>query len=581
MMTTPTTYTARDYQIAATDAALDGFFTLGHRRQLTVLPTGTGKTVVFSLLRNHPRVVEWLQTFRSSEQRMLVLAHREELLDQAAAKIAASNPELSVEVEQADRRATMFADVVVASVASLVRRLDRFRPADFRICVVDEAHHAAASTYVKIMQHFEFLPDPELPSLGVDPSKMLLGFTATAKRGDDVALDHVFERVSYAGELRWFIERGYLAPLVGRLVETTISLDAVKTVDGDFNQRQLAETVNTTQRNEQIVKAWLEHARTRPTLAFTVDIAHAHDLARTYQTAGITALAISGETPKQDRRNALEAFRERRVDVLTNCNVLTEGTDLPLVSCIVHGRPTKSQLLYIQMTGRGTRPSPATGKADCLVLDCVDIASKHSLVTIADLAGLPPCFDLKGRDAMKAKRELDELRAANPLVSLVGARSFDDVAVRVRDLDLWKAPELPPLLQKHAALAWVPSFDGESFTLLYPTGNVDAQNRKIEERVDVTVDQLGHWTIAVDGVALPLAPAPSSADAALTAAEQWVKTNRPHVLRLLDSTAKWRRDPATENQLRWLKKKRVPHDPATISKGEASRLLDIAFGRGK
>jgi ATP-dependent helicase IRC3 len=292
----------------------------------------------------------------------------------------------------------------------------------------------------------------------------------------------------------------------------------------------------------------------------------------------VHATAISGETPKDDRRNILRSFAAGRIQVLTNCNVLTEGFDEPSVNCIVHARPTKSSLLYIQMTGRGTRPSPATGKTDCLVLDCVDIAAKHSLVTVADLVGLPAKFDAKGADVLRTKKELDELRAANPHLNVSGARSFAEIQVRVRDLDLWKAPEPPPVLQKHAALSWVPAFDGDAFSLTYPTGD-DEQGRKTSETVECRVNQLGQWDITVDGVALPIAPPPASADAALSAAETWVTTNRRHVLALVKKDARWRQDPATDNQLKWLKKKRVPHDPATISKGEASRLLDIAFGK--
>ncbi len=571
------TYSARDYQTEATNAALDGFFAHGKRRQLTVLPTGTGKTVVFAMLRDHPRVREWIDGFARRQQRMLVIAHREELLNQAAEKLAASNPELIVDIEQAERRASAFCDVVVASIQTLVRRLDKFDPCEFRIIIIDEAHHAAAPTYVKVLRHFGVLPDEGEPIelADLDAQKMLLGFTATPKRGDDIGLDAVFECISYSRELKWFIEREYLTPLCGRLVETTVSLDDVKTVQGDFAVKQLAETVNTPQRNDQIVKAWLEHAPDRKTIAFTVDIAHAHDLARTFSDAGVKAAALSGETPKEVRRELLRRFASGELQVLTNCNVLTEGFDEPSVNCIVHARPTKSSLLYIQMTGRGTRPSPQTGKRDCLILDCVDIASRHSLITVADLVGLPPKFDCKGGDIMRTKKDLDELRAANPFLNVIGARSFAEIQVRVRDLDLWKQPEPPPVLQKHAALAWAAGYDGESFALRYP---IDEGDRKRTEVLEARQNQLGQWDITLDGVPLDLG-ALRGADEALSAGERWFQENRRFVMTLVKKDARWRSDPATPNQLKWLTKKHVPHDPATISKGEASRLLDIAFGR--
>lgn len=574
--------TLRDYQHESRDVTVDGFFDLQSRRPLVVLPTGTGKTVVFAQLLRHPRMQAWLANYPTTRQRMLVIAHREELLEQAASKIHSANPELLVEIERPGRRAGPFTDVVVVGIQTLVNRLDAFWSDEFRVIVIDEAHHCSAKTYRRVLHHFGVLlddSDAELPTFVPDLEKLFVGFTATTRRGDAVGLDHVFDRVAYSRDLKWMIEHGYLARLRGLHVDTKIDLDDIKTVHGDFNVNQLDEHVNTTARNALIVNAWREHAVDRKTIAFTVTVQHALDLAEAYRSiAGVKAAAVYGAMPIEERREKLRQFAAGELQVLTNCNLLTEGYDEPSVTCIVHARPTKSSLLYIQMTGRGTRLYP--GKDDCLVLDCVDISAKHSLMTVADLVGLPPGFDVEGGDALEAKRRLDALRSENPLLNTAGVKTFAALRARVKEIDLWKAPEPAPELKKFAALAWAASPDGESFILRYPVFDeaLSTPEKPLtrDEQLEVRVNQLSTWDITLDDE--PLSHATTLHDA-LDFADRWIHENRRHVLSLIKRDARWRRDPATENQLKWLKRKKVPHDPSSISKGEASRLLDIAFGK--
>jgi len=227
----------RDYQNEAL-ANVKAAYKNGKRRVLVSLPTGTGKTVVFA---------HFPVTLRM-KKRLLVLAHREELLQQAAQKFRAVDPELKIGIERAEERVTNETQVVIASVATLARsdggRLSRFNPDDFSIIVVDEAHHAVAESYRRIFDYFGLF-NPET-------SRYLVGFTATPRRGDKQGLGEVFQDVCYARDLRQMIDEGYLCPIRGWRVDTNLSLDGVKIRHGDFVESQLARVVNTSSRNRLV-----------------------------------------------------------------------------------------------------------------------------------------------------------------------------------------------------------------------------------------------------------------------------------------------------------------------------------------
>ena len=224
-----TTPHLRPYQREALTAVRDAY-KAGKRRVIVSLPTGTGKTVVFA---HFPRVL-------NMRKRLLVLAHREELLLQARDTFRSIDPELKAEIEQAGARAAADAKVVIASVPTLARngaRLSRLQPYEFSIIVVDEAHHAVAPSYRRIFDHFGLF-EPHV-------SRYLIGFTATPRRGDKQGLGEIFEDVCYAREMREMIAGRYLCPITGWRVDTDLSLDNVKVRHGDFVESQLARVVNT------------------------------------------------------------------------------------------------------------------------------------------------------------------------------------------------------------------------------------------------------------------------------------------------------------------------------------------------
>ena len=261
-----TTFELRDYQRQCLEA-IWAHYQAGVRRQLVCLPTGTGKTIVFA---NFP-------SFFRMRKRMLVLAHREELLCQAREKVMRANPHLRVEIEQGTQRASDDCDVVVASVPTLGRhdpkRLERLGPDNFYLVVVDEAHHAVAQTYHR-------------DRLGVfekDTPKLLVGFTATPKRGDKAGLDTIFESIVFSRNLPDMVDAGYLAPVAGFRVETEVDLSRVGKRMGDYVASQLSKAVNVAARNELVVQVCRERLADRQTLVFCVDVAHAKSLAATFE----------------------------------------------------------------------------------------------------------------------------------------------------------------------------------------------------------------------------------------------------------------------------------------------------------
>jgi len=333
---------------------------------LLALPTGAGKTIIFSEL------------IRRARHPVLVLAHRDELLAQARSKIEAAlrqnaNDTRTVSLERGLRRASRDAGVVVASIRSLHE--GRIGPAlagrDLRLVIYDECHHAVADSNRRVLEQIGVFA-PDWPGT-------LVGFTATTRRADGRGLGEVFEEIVYERSLREMIDDRYLRPLRGLRFSTAADLSSVTVRGEDYDEEELEEAVDVESRNLLVARAIQECTRDRRTIAFCVTVRHAENLARSLRELGVPAAMVCGEMPKPDRSRTLQRFAEGTLRVITNVGVLTEGFDDPGVSAVAMVRPTRSVSMYLQCVGRGMRLSPDS--EDCLVLDFVDLSSLDVVTT--------------------------------------------------------------------------------------------------------------------------------------------------------------------------------------------------------
>lgn len=581
------------YQLDAI-SAIANEFNMGCWSQLCVIPTGGGKTHVFSRIK--AALQPWFDRFEPHQQKILVLAHRDELLVQAANKLQDANPDLIIGIEQGDRETTWMHDVVIASVPTLAARngarLRQLYPQDFRIVIVDEAHHAPADTYQQVLQYFDLVPPKELITKDLaasrarlrgwwaasNPERLLLGVTATPARGDAVGLEWTFRSLVYEKTLRELIDAGYLSPLRGLLLETDTDLDRLKWTAGDFNVGQLAAAVNTPELNAAIARQYAVEMAPRPTIAFCVDIQHARDMADAFLNAGVPAVWVSGEDGSGgSRRAAIDAYERGDARVICNCQVLTEGYDYPATAGIIMARPTASQALYMQCIGRGTRKAPE--KTECVILDVVGVSKRHSLVSVGDLFGLPHGFNLEGEDPIAMADRVGELLKLCP--NAPDVTSIAQLESVVRTIDLWMIRE-PEEARTMTRLRWMRGV-GHKYFVPCPeyreNGTVDSGQGA--EQIEVHEDVLSGWSIVrlINGVIVESLGRVDELRAAFVRAERWIEHHRSGAFRMQLKAAPWRSKPATPKQIAALKRLGVAFDVSQLSRGDASALMDLRLQR--
>ena len=588
----------RPYQADA-HAAISSALTSGISKQLLQAATGTGKTILFAHL------LEQLKTTHPGK--MLVLAHREELIDQAIAKMQKVNPTLRIDKEMAEHTADPeMADVIVASVSTLGRagskRILGYDWSKFDKFVVDEAHHAIASTYTNIFEAAGLLsPTPN----GAPANSLLLGLTATPQRGDGQALAKLFQKIVYTYPIRNAIEDGWLVEVRGFKVTTGVSLDGIKVSQGDYDQTQLANTVNTPKRNQIILKAWLDYGQGRQTLGFTVDIQHAKDLAEMFRMNGVNAQAIWGDDPL--RAEKLEKHRSGEITVLFNAALLIEGYDDWRIGCVILAGPTKSPVKFTQEVGRGTRleelPDGSTPnlnewkdeyltaaletytkeyvkfpfKTDCIIIDVVDASSHNSLVTLPTLMGLPSHLNLNGRGMYAVVKEIEEAQKQYPHIDFTKLEDIDSIKTFVQNVNLFEV-KFPTEVETGSELTWFPSPTG-GYIITLPaveTGNKTAYGapEKVQERLGIIQNLLDQWEIAGTIKGKKAKGERSTLAEAFSAADTVIATYYPEALKILRRVEAWHEDVATPAQIKLLKKffkgKAIP---GGLSKGAASKLI--------
>lgn len=349
----------RPYQQQAKDAIFSEWGN-GIKKTLLVLPTGCGKTIVFA------KVAEECVKGGS---RVLILAHRGELLDQAADKISKSTG-LGCATEKAEQTCIgSWFRIVVGSVQSMMRekRLNQFPNNYFNTIIIDEAHHCISESYQKVLRHF---PDAEV-----------LGVTATPDRGDMQNLGTVFESLAYEYTLPRAIKEGYLSPIKAVTIPLKIDMSAVGVQAGDFKSGDIATALDPYL--ESIAEEMEKYCSDKKTVVFLPLVKTSQKFRDILNNHGFRAAEVNGDS--KDRAEILEAFDKDQYNVLCNSMLLTEGWDCPSVDCIVVLRPTKVRSLYCQMVGRGTRLSPETNKDHLLLLDFLWHTERHELCHPASL----------------------------------------------------------------------------------------------------------------------------------------------------------------------------------------------------
>lgn len=341
----------RPYQAEAKQAILAAWDE-GYRKTLLVLPTGCGKTVVFSSVTEN-------QVNRG--HRVLIMAHRGELLDQAANKLKETSG-LNAVLEKAESSCFGSAlPVTVGSVQSLAqeKRLARFPSNYFQDIIVDEAHHCLSGSYRRVLDHF--------------PEANVLGVTATPDRGDKKDLGAYFDSLAYEYSMTDAIHDGYLCPIKAQMIPLQLDIKGVGISNGDYSLQDIGHALDPYL--EQIASEMATYCKGRKTLVFLPLISTSQRFRAMLNAAGLSAAEVNGCS--EDRAEILADFDAGRYDVLCNSMLLTEGWDCPSVDCIVVLRPTKVRSLYQQMVGRGMRLSP--GKEHLLLLDFLWMTERHDL----------------------------------------------------------------------------------------------------------------------------------------------------------------------------------------------------------
>lgn len=429
----------RDYQEECIVSLLSRFEG-GGTRVPSVLATGLGKTVIFAHL-----IARWVA--EHPIERVMVLVHTDELVQQAVKKIRDVAPHLRVGIVKAERN-EVTAQVIVASVQSLRNAKRRDQIKRVGLIIVDECHHATAVTYRNILDHY--------------PDAKVAGFTATLARGDKAKLSEIWESepAPFTRGISFGIRRGYLLDVRGkRVVVPDLDLSGVKKSGGDYQDAALGEAMEASYAPEIIAAKYAEVAGDRKGLVFWPLVETAEHGAAAFEAAGIKSAVIHGKLGREERRLILKQLAAGDIQCVHNVAVLTEGFDDPTISCVVIARPTRSAPLYQQMVGRGLRPDlslPASTRGDCLVLDVVGASRSHDLRSLVDLSE-KEISDNIGMDEELSLLAMEELQEEEEISA--GAGGWPEEEPYVGETE---AVDFDPLGRTTAG-AWLTTFGGTYF----------------------------------------------------------------------------------------------------------------------
>ena len=463
----------RPYQAEAKAAVFEQW-DKGTLKTLLVLPTGCGKTIVFA------KVAE--DCVRQG-YRVLILAHRGELLEQAADKIKKST-NLGCATEKAEQtcRGSWFR-ITVGSVQSMQRekRLSQFSENYFNVIIIDEAHHCISDGYQKVLKHF--------------PSAKVLGVTATPDRGDMRNLGEFFESLAYEYTLPKAIREGYLSPIKAMTIPLQLDLSGVSIQSGDFKAGDIATALDPYL--HQIADEMMKYCRDRKTVVFLPLVKTSQKFKEILNEKGFKAAEVNGES--KDRAEVLEAFDKGEYNVLCNSMLLTEGWDCPSVDCVIVLRPTKVRSLYSQMVGRGTRL--CEGKSHLLLLDFLWHTERHELCHPADLicekkeVARKMTENLEGTAGCPMDLEAAERKASEDVI----AEREESLAKQLQEMRTRKKKLVDPLqfemsIQAEDLSGYVPAFGWE----MAPPS--DKQKQELEKRgiLPDEIDNAGKANLILD-----------------------------------------------------------------------------------
>ena len=404
----PELFALRDYQEDCLDA-IEKNLSKEIRDQIIILPTGAGKTIIFSEL------------IRRKNLKTLVIAHRLELLEQAEEKLRFVAPDIESGVFCGPRK-ELGKQVTIASIQSAYKHKELLLEEDFELLIIDEAHHAAARTYLELMDYLGFKDLDKVRNNKASTSGIVLGFTATAKRGDRKALKRTFETIAYELQLEELVSRGFLARPKGLHVTVDIDLKDVETIMGDYKKLSLRRVMTSGPAREIVAKTIKKFASDRKGIVFSCDIEHAKLLEEDIAQAGFKCAVVHSYVSLDRRKKALKDFSEGNVQFLINPMILTEGFDCPIADCMINAAPTQNKPLYIQKAGRVLRLHPE--KKDALLVDFGYAGEEKPLQTAQTLGGIIEVkkvddkLDLMSDEEIEAyEKEQEELKKQEELLA--------------------------------------------------------------------------------------------------------------------------------------------------------------------
>ncbi len=559
---------------------------MGITRQLIVMATGLGKTVVVAGLL---KAMGMPRTFG--------FMHREELIEQAKSTVLNVNPDALIGIEKAASHGDIVNDHVILASVATVGKQDRKRistiPRDWPgVIWLDEAHHSPAKGNLEVLDYFGVYGDT--PRRDV----MLVGTTATPDRLDELGYDRIFDDVVYRYDLRAAIKDGWLADVRAWRIETDIDLTRVKKGRNDYKQIDLARAIEESQITETAVQTWRDKCRGMRNLFFAVSKAHAKKLGDMLRSSGARCAVITDETPRDERKCALQLFRDGELDAVVNVMVLTEGFDAPDTEAVHILRPTTSRALFSQMLGRGSRKTAR--KAHVEIFDYA--GSSHDVCSCGQIFGLPDSWTLDGQSVVEEIEKVEQVEAELGLKA-EGSTSMADLFTKVKErkVDLIMGTITDSGLPSR--LAWLrPSQSKDRWILGWRNETKDRIERipgeyresaraaiegknlwGVYERIEVFKNELGMYEAQLkrngpdeSNTSSGKLDSDRSLVKLIQRVEKLITSRRPHKVKLLRKDAKWRRDPCSTKQQQILGHKGVPEwFLKQLNKGDAGTLMNL------